>query len=465
MNDHYQCPSGGVIAAGRTRWPNALLDLVAAAPADSWILGNTNTFSSVLPGDDYTTMFGTGVGIPQQIIRAWSSFAWDDKNHRVICFGGGHANYGGNEILFMDARSLLWKLAYYSSDVVTNATGHQTIDGPLHSPISSHTYSNNNYLPKLDRFITFGGAAHSSGGPMIVTDAGGNTLRIVGGGYTLDMSQACQGKVGGVTGSNVKRNTTAGVDLPGANAWYCRDYVLNHPSASLVSSEMAKHIDSFTCYREEGGKDVLYVAAVTGGGTNPALFRIEYSDANNYLTDVVTKVGRAWDNAGTDAGGSLDTDKNIIAYLGNATYPIFGWDLNYAGGGNNNFRVQPAGLTGSGAAAFLAIGVADMGLLYDEVRHRYVAWSRGGQLWSIETPSGSPVPTTGWVVTEISNPSSPRPWTSAEMGAVTPYGENDSGVHGKWKRSKSLDLYVGLQGAISGNVWFYKPSGWTDPRT
>lgn len=457
------CASGGVIAAGRHRFAhNALLDLISEAPSGSWLKPNTNTLQSVWPATDYLPMFGGGPGVPDNIIRSWSGFAWDSRNHRLVLTGGGHANYSGNEVYLWDAATKQWSLAYYPSDVVTNATGYQSIDGPLHSPVSAHPYCTNVYLPKLDRFLTFGGAAHGSGGPYLVTDGSGNTVRMLPGGYTLNLAQAGQGKVGGLVGSNVKRNSTVGVDLPGANAWYPRDWLLDHPQAALAA-EMTRHINFHSVYREEGGKDVLYVTA-TNGGTNPNLYRVEYNDPDDYLTDVISKVGLSWDNSGSDCGGDIDITNNVFVHLGNASYPIFGWDLDHAGPSNHNFRVAAANLSGPDAAEFLSIGVADFGLTYDKVRGYFVAWERGGKVFSITTPIGDPLPVTGWYVEKIADPSTPRPALSAELGTLGSGTENDTGVHGKWHYAPDLDCYIGLQGSISGNIWMFKPTGWHDPR-
>lgn len=458
MNDHYQGPSGGFISAGRTRYPHAaLLDMIAAAPSGSWINVNANTIQSVFPASDFRPIFGGGPNNPETVILCWSGFGWDSRNHRLIIWGGGHANGSGNDVFEWDAVTRNWKLAFTATDVVYNASsGYVTADGDLHSPISSHTYSNNVYLPKLNRFLTFGGAAHSGGNSFRVRE-GDVIARGLPGGYTLDMSLSGQGYVGGVTGSNVHRNTTVGVDLPGANAWYARDYLLTNPSN--VINDLG-HVNGQAVYSEEAGKDVVYVAGAYGAGTSPWLLRIEYSDPNDYTTDAISIVGSTWNNAGTDAGAALDTTHNVFAYLGDVSYPIYGWDLKYAGPTNNNFRVPAAGFTGAGATEFLAESLQGMGLLYDHKRGYFVAWSRGGKLWSITAPSGDPTPMTGWVVTKLSDPTSPRPALASEMTVI---GE-DTGVHGKWKFAPDLDCYIGLQGKTAGNIWLFKPAGWTDPR-
>jgi len=365
-NDSYITTSGGTIAAGRTLFPHAaLLDLISAASPGSWINVNINSIQSVFPASDYCPDYMAWVSNPATVILAWSGFGWDSRNHRLVIWGGGHANSSGNYVFEWDGVSRNWALAFHSSNVVYNAvSGYVNADGDLHSPISSHTYSNNVYLPKINRFLTFGGAAHSSGASFVVRD-GDSILRGLPGGYTLDMALSGQGRVGGITGSNVHRNTTVGVDLPGANAWYARDYLLANPSH--VTYDFS-HVNGQAVYAEEGGKDVVYVSGRFGGGTSPNLLRIEYSEAGNASTDVVAQVGQALNNISSDAGAALDTAHNVFAYLGDATYPIYGWDLKYAGPTNQNFRVHAAGFTGAGATEFLAESLQGMGLLYDANR-------------------------------------------------------------------------------------------------
>jgi hypothetical protein len=43
-------------------------------------------------------------------------------------------------------------------------------DGALNAPISSHTYDNQEFLPQLDRFITFGGASYNAGRIFVLDD-------------------------------------------------------------------------------------------------------------------------------------------------------------------------------------------------------------------------------------------------------------------------------------------------------
>src|SRR5215470_3874736 len=47
-------------------------------------------------------------GNPSYIMRAWSGGAYDTKRDRFIIWGGGHGDYGGNEVYAFDVNTLSW---------------------------------------------------------------------------------------------------------------------------------------------------------------------------------------------------------------------------------------------------------------------------------------------------------------------------------------------------------------------
>lgn len=455
--------SGGVggSASSDDGLPHALLDLIAAAPDGSWIMASTgNAYDDVWPPADYRPLFGSGPSNPSKTIKAWSSFAWDDVNHRLILWGGGHANSNANEVYDWSAHTLSWRLAYWPTDVVTvtGGSGIEPVDGPLNTPQSSHTYSNQFWLPVLQRFVTFGGAASSSGGSFAVRADGSDPARNIPA-YFLDMSLAGLGYVGGTTGSNPQRGTSAGVSLTGAGAWSVRDWNLDHADPTGAIAEWGARTNGGGDVTIEGGHDVVYFRCGAGH-----LYRVEFVDLD-YKSDVVTRVGQDWDASSGPQGKAYDSNNKIFAQLYSADEPIHGWNLNTAGTTNKNFVVEDTGFSGD-IADFKAqmADSATFGLAYDERRGYFVAWQRGGSVYAIEPPASLADLTTGWTITKLSSDSlSPRPVTVAEMAAAS--DENaDRGVCGKWKRSASLDVYIGLQDAVEGKVWMFKPAGWVDPR-
>jgi hypothetical protein len=459
--DAFTAASGNPIYGGRRGLPVALLAQIAAAPASSWLKANTNTYESIWDPVDLRAPFGAGVGSPEAVINAWSSFAWDSKHHRLILWGGGHANYGGNEVYTWSAMTQQWELAYHSSDVLPLGGTYITADGWQNSAMSSHTYKNQIYLPILDKFLTMGGAAHNSGALFSVIEAVGGSpsvLRAVGA-YTLDLAQAGQGKVGGSPGSNCKRGAYAGVDLPGANAWKPRDWYLDHPATAALAAA-SNRLGGTSAYAMENGHDVIYQAASNGSGGGLGLTRFEFID-NDYHNDIITTVGIPWSAPGGEKTGAYDPVLNIFVCAVAATgTPFFGWDLKTAGPDNKNFNVVDAGLTGPGAAEYISLNATDpFTIEYDPVRHRFATWSKGGKVFSIAVPAGNPTPLTGWVVTKLADPTTARPQTGTEMGT-----QNDAGIYGKWRYAADLDVFIGLQRIRDGHIWVFKPEGWVDPR-
>jgi hypothetical protein len=128
-----------------------LLSLLAAAPENTWVKANSNRIEDVFPPSGYiATSDGStgGSSLASAVIRCWSGFAWDSLNSRLVLYGGGHANYDGNEVYLFNGSTRQWQLAYYPTDVaqVTPPNEFKTVDGDTHSPVSSHTYGNKHNL-------------------------------------------------------------------------------------------------------------------------------------------------------------------------------------------------------------------------------------------------------------------------------------------------------------------------------
>lgn len=127
-----------------------LSSLLAATPEGGWVKASSNLFSDAWPvGADAVPNSWPGA-----IVNAWSSFAWDSTHGKMMLWGGGHANYVGNEMYVWDGATGDWGRGSLPSRI--DAHGF-IVDGA--APQSAHTYDNNNYLPVNNMFITFGGGA------------------------------------------------------------------------------------------------------------------------------------------------------------------------------------------------------------------------------------------------------------------------------------------------------------------
>lgn len=92
---------------------------------------------------------------PRALMRAWSGAAYDPDRRWLLVFGGGHRDYGGNEVYAFDLNTLEWKRLTEPSRYGGDPKAPDTLDG---TPVSRHTYDGLEYLPRLGRLFLFGGS-------------------------------------------------------------------------------------------------------------------------------------------------------------------------------------------------------------------------------------------------------------------------------------------------------------------
>jgi VCBS repeat-containing protein len=85
--------------------------------------------------------FWGNVGV-RSVLTAWNSAAYDPAENKMYFFGGGHADYGGNEVYEYDLRTLAWTrltdpAPLTKADVMPNG---QNFYVPENTPVSVHTY-------------------------------------------------------------------------------------------------------------------------------------------------------------------------------------------------------------------------------------------------------------------------------------------------------------------------------------
>ena len=142
----------GVTAPARAAYDTTyLMGLLQSTPDGGWVKINTNKYPDAWPtGSVASPNVPSG---PASIVYSWSSFGWDSNNGYLTLFGGGHANYIGNEVYRVSAATGLWERGSLSSK--TDQSTWAVVDGL--APQSSHTWDNNIFLPVNNRFVTFGG--------------------------------------------------------------------------------------------------------------------------------------------------------------------------------------------------------------------------------------------------------------------------------------------------------------------
>lgn len=421
---------GVTLAFGTSAAHASIFDTISAMPTNSWLQANNNLFSDVWTPPEHQLEYW---GFRQSsIIYAWSGFGWDSKRSSLIIYGGGHANYQGNDVYTWNATTQLWARASLPSQVQKDANGKLfTVDGPLNSPISAHTYDNNLYLKASDRYITFGGAVWDSG-PYVKPDDTRDSGYALTGPYLFDPAKADGNKVGGLSGSGV--NPT----VAGGQMWQNRDTYTNVTTTERPFS----YLEGVSGYATENGKDVVYVQG-RRGGTRGELFRYTLNDLNDPTLDTWEKVGKNVSTRSPQGSGTYAQDLNLFMRTGTATDPFMFWDLSQASPTNGEIWVRPSDLT-NGRFSFNDIG--KMGLDYDAPNQRFLIWGGGTDVFALQH-DGSATFSTGWTLSLLND------------GDITGPGDNEygRGILGKWQYADELGVFVGLKNKYDGEVWFYKP--------
>ncbi len=124
-----------------------------------WVeIPNTN-LSQVYPSFIPTEIWGNSG--PSSIMQAWSGGAYDTKRNRLIVMGGGHQNYGGNEIYAFSIDTLTWERLTEQSNPAPKCENYM----PDGRPGTGQTYNKLQYSVLTDSFIRFSGAFWGSACP------------------------------------------------------------------------------------------------------------------------------------------------------------------------------------------------------------------------------------------------------------------------------------------------------------
>lgn len=420
-----------------------LSSLLAATPEGGWVKASTNFYSEAWPtGADRVQL--ASVQFPGSIVRAWSSFAWDPSDGKLMLWGGGHANYAGNEMYVWDGATGNWGRGSLPSK--TDLDG-MIIGGT--APQSAHTYDNNLYLPVNDMFLTFGGAAIRTGSNFQTMD--GTTLRRAGP-YLWDPVKADPNKVGGSNDSGWNPDNAA----QNGNMWLDRH---DH----WTGSEAPGYINGTTAYATENGQDVVYLTADRQSSGFPSLYRYTLGDVRNGGQDKWEQIGVSINTLGSQSTATIDTEHNLYIKTalvrGSYTSDLTIWDLDKANAADPHSNPGIGiNLVKQDGSEFVMTG--NYGVDYDKINNQILLWDGnggGGTVWS-----------TGVITDEAGDIGSNTTWTVIEHESSTlshPHGSFTTGVLGKWHYDGSLGAFIALDelasaggGAWDASVWLYKPT-------
>ena len=152
-------------SASQTSATNAVTSAASVA-AGSWKAVPNSQLASVLP----SPLPDIGFNSPASIMSAWGGGTWDEARQQLLVWGGGHADYSGNEIYAFSLATLKWArltnpspdLMMTTADTPRRSTLEVRADG---QPGSRHTYAGMLYMPTVDRMFATGGSLWMSGGP------------------------------------------------------------------------------------------------------------------------------------------------------------------------------------------------------------------------------------------------------------------------------------------------------------
>lgn len=112
---------------------------------------------------------GWGVMGPQSAVSAWNGAAFDDKNLEWYFHGGGHADYGGNEVYRFSFHDLTWTRLTDPAPYPTRTRNKSSAlkarcPYPVSGPPSTHTYDGIIFLRSTQTILLKGDIAFCPSG-------------------------------------------------------------------------------------------------------------------------------------------------------------------------------------------------------------------------------------------------------------------------------------------------------------
>jgi hypothetical protein len=127
---------------------------IANLQAGQWLQLPNTKIRSVLPNP-------VPQGNPSDLVVAWGGGTVDTARNRMLVWGGGHANYWGNEMYALDLPSLSIKRIVEPSPLTSQANCSSAL--PDGTPVSRHTYDGLAYIAHADQFFAVNGSMSPCG--------------------------------------------------------------------------------------------------------------------------------------------------------------------------------------------------------------------------------------------------------------------------------------------------------------
>lgn len=131
-------------------------------PEGHWVELEDSRLEDVFPRP------GMVPGNPAAVVGAWSGGVYDSERNAMVLWGGGHADYAGNEVYAFDLDTTTWtRLTDPSLDVGGDEASGYYPDG---LPRSRHTYDYLVFVPDFDALCSVGGAGMYMSGQITTTN-------------------------------------------------------------------------------------------------------------------------------------------------------------------------------------------------------------------------------------------------------------------------------------------------------
>ncbi len=125
--------------------------------APGWFAIPGSQFAPLCP-EDKTIQGNTGCAA---VASAWNGGVADTKRNHLVFFGGGHTDYGGNEIYAMDLNRLRTMRLTDPSPLANSDCAAET--APDGAPVARHTYGGVAYIAAADKIFLHGGGTFPCG--------------------------------------------------------------------------------------------------------------------------------------------------------------------------------------------------------------------------------------------------------------------------------------------------------------
>jgi len=198
-------------------------------------------------------------------------------------------------------------------------------------------------------------------------------------------------------------------------------------------------INGVTAYAELNGKDSLFIETIGD------LYQFTVIDLNDPGQDIYQKVGSSLLTFAGEGAGAYDSDRQLFVRTSGEKF-VF-WQLTNPGSANMSRIIEPTVTSGN----FDFSKLINYGMDYDKKRKVFTLWNGESSVWNLIPPND--LQTGTWQLSEVIINSADAPTT---------INVPNTGILGKWKYIRSLDVFLGVFDSQNGDVWAYKPLGW-DP--